>query len=115
MLPRYSSGSTYETVIFRRQSLYKQGAKINGSYHTRTIRDPHRNKAYLNGGSRKRSDYEDMSCDQNRNGKVTEEVGKKVVLAVEKDYVRLEPVCGTSVSGNSDPSIDESNVDDIDS
>lgn len=53
-----------------------------------------------------------MSCDQNRNnGKLTQDCGKRVLLTVDNDYVRLDPVSGISVSGNSDASFDESNID----
>lgn len=107
MLPRHSSGSTYETVIFRRQSLYKQGAKINGTYQTRTVREP-RHKRYMNGSTRKKGDYQDIPCDQNRNGKITSDCGTRVLMAIEKDYVRLAPVCVNSVSGNSSPSVEDS-------
>lgn len=57
---RHSSGSTFETVVFSRQSLYKQGAKINGTYHSRTVHSPKVNKPYLNGNPT-RADYENVS------------------------------------------------------
>ncbi|XP_045212427.2 RYamide receptor-like [Mercenaria mercenaria] len=92
MLPRHSSGSTYETVVFRRQSLYKQGVKINGTYHTRTIHSQRVNKPYLN-GNRSRLDYENLGeIDKDKNRKLTNGCGQKVIIAMDRDYIKLEPV-----------------------
>lgn len=106
MMPRHSSGSTYETVVFRRQSLYKQGAKIGGTYHTRTVHTPKLHKPYLN-GNRNRYDYEDITSanlDKNKNGKVTNGCGTKVIVACDKEYMRLDPVSKNSsvTSGQSE-------------
>lgn len=92
MLPRHSSGSTYETVVFRRQSLYKQGAKINGTYHTRTVHSPKVNKPYLN-GNRTRSDYENISdINKERTRRFKNGCGQRMIIAMDRDYIKLEPV-----------------------
>lgn len=110
MLPRHSSGSTYETVVFRRQSLYKQGAKINGNYQTRTVHSQGINKKYLN-GNRSRQDYENMGeFDKDRNRKLTNGCGgQRVIIAVERDYIKLEPVNNISAGNGtmSEPVYDE--------
>lgn len=101
MLPRHSSGSTYETVVFRRQSLYKQGAKINGTYQTRTVHSQRLNKKYLN-GNRSRQDYENMGeFDKDRNRKLTNGCGQRVIIAMERDYIKLEPVNNISAGNGS--------------
>ncbi|WAQ96123.1 TLR2-like protein, partial [Mya arenaria] len=113
MMPRYSSGSTYETVVFRRQSLYKQGAKFNGTYQTRTVRAQRTNEYFPN-RSRTRFEYVDFPCANGKavvNGKVDRVkngCGQRVIMSLEKDYVRLKPVDKNSISANSEPSVEES-------
>ncbi|XP_060583525.1 substance-K receptor-like isoform X3 [Ruditapes philippinarum] len=91
MLPRHSSGSTYETVVFRRQSLYKQSAKINGTFQTRTVHSQRGAKPYLN-GNRSRLDYENLGELSKERRKLTNGCGQRVILAMDRDYIKLEPV-----------------------
>ena len=87
-MPRHSSGSTYETVVFRRQSLYKEGAKINGTYQTRTVLSPRHQHLYFQNGSRNGFDYQDITvCEDNPSSTI---YGKKVLLSIENDYVKLQ-------------------------
>lgn len=117
ILPRHSSGSTYETVVFRRQSLYKQACVQGGSYKTRTIRTPRENKPYLN-GHRNKYEYEDMcernNSDKSRNKKVAN--GRLINnhvsnLRGDLEYVRLKRLSrdvDNSISEDSGHSVNES-------
>ena len=117
ILPRHSSGSTYETVVFRRQSLYKQGCVQGGTYTTRTVRSQRDNKPYLN-GHRNKYDYEDLcqrsNSDKNRNKKIVN--GKLLnsqisTLKGETEYVRLKRISkgpDNSISEDSAHSVNES-------
>lgn len=109
MLPRHSSGSTYETVVFRRQSLYKQGAKINGVYQTRTVHSPKTNKPYLN-GNRSKAEYENISdTSKDKTRRFTNGCGQRMLIAVDRDYIKLEPVTRSpSIALMSEPSSCES-------
>ena len=111
MMPRQASGSTYETVVYRRQSLYKQGAKIGGTYHTRTVRGERSSKPYLN-GHRNRYEYTDTNqVDNNRNksDSLTNGCGLRVVIATNEDQelLRLSPVSRVSISYNTDGTNDD--------
>ena len=117
ILPRHSSGSTYETVVFRRQSLYKQACVQGGTYMTRTVRSTRDTKPYLN-GHRNKYEYEDMcqksNSDKNRNKKIAN--GKLVNnhvagLKGEQEYVRLKRISrdiDNSISEDSTHSVNES-------
>ena len=115
ILPRHSSGSTYETVVYRRQSLYKQGAKQNGQYITRTVRQSRDCKPYLN-GHRNKSEYEDL-CDRNNSFKNKKVANGRLInshvthLKGELEYVRLKRLsreADNSVSEDSAHSVNES-------
>ncbi|KAH3869932.1 prolactin-releasing peptide receptor-like [Dreissena polymorpha] len=106
MMPRYSSGSTNESVVFRRQSLYKKGININGTYQIRSVQVQRADQRNQYGAYRNRREYENMV--NNPNGKLTNGSlnGHRVLLAIDNDYTRLKPLnVRLSVSANSDPSI----------
>lgn len=110
MLPRHSSGSTYETVVFRRQSIHRQTTKLNGNYSSTRGVNPTDTKHYLN-GRRRRQDYEQIgngNAGGRRNTVPSEIPGQRVILTMDRDYITLKPVCGSSGSAASEPSNDES-------
>ncbi|KAL4239857.1 hypothetical protein ACF0H5_000657 [Mactra antiquata] len=109
MLPRHSSGSTYETVVFRRQSFFRQSGKLNGNYKTSRFNSVD-NKHYLN-GRRRRQDYENIGNGKPGDGRIkmpSDKSGQRVILTMERDYITLQPVCCSSGSAVSEPSNDES-------
>lgn len=86
MIPRHSSGSTYETVVFRRQSTYKHGT-ANGSIHSKSTFSQRNNKRYLN---RNRLEYENIKDERNR--KLANGCNSKVLQAMDRNYLKLQPI-----------------------